>query len=93
MTWEPPDPALDWLCAELGGVPDWAQRPTLPLVSTQPGSHTHELLETLHARGYVTLVRKPRRFGSLAVWRITRQGAAAATHYRAQRGDAWRTIL
>ena len=83
------DPALARLALELGA--SLTERRTLreyPLITTQPGSRSHELLAELRDRDYVTLARPGRSFASAWVWRVTRAGVAAARHYTEARSRA-----
>lgn len=76
------DPALARLALELGA--SLTERRALreyPLITTQPGSDSHQLLSELRDREYVILARVPRSFACPAVWRVTRAGVAAARHY------------
>ena len=83
------DPALARLALELGA--SLVERRPLreyPLISTQPGSSSHELLAELRDRDYVTLARPGRSFACPSVWRVTRAGVAAARHYAEARSRA-----
>lgn len=84
MTARTPDPVLLALCTRLGD--EWRASPVTAAPelthTTQPGSDSHALFERFEARGLVEYKRRPRKWGDVAIWKVTRLGLSLATQHQ-----------